>query len=184
MGSNFAERPDGAVFGSEAFRRTWCVTESVDLTRMLTRSAGTDSERARRPGSHGRRHHSSRAPVTNEDAFVGTGRFWAAVARSGRAERGRSRTTYPTGRQSRTSYRRPDRPVARPRATRRFVRPVHTDDWYGKRGKPRAADPGVVGSETAERGRRGSEGAMACRSAPPGGALTAASTCSPSMATK
>eukprot|EP00966_Prymnesium_polylepis_P118237 2733633-Prymnesium_polylepis.1 len=66
------------------------MTELATLTRILTRTAPAVSECARSLRSHGRRRHSSRAPVTNEDAFVGTGRLWVAVARSGRTERHRS----------------------------------------------------------------------------------------------
>ena len=35
MGSNFAEPPDGGVFGSEALRRVWYVTEAANLLRIL-----------------------------------------------------------------------------------------------------------------------------------------------------
>ena len=39
MGSNFAEAPDGAVFGSEALPECWCVTGAATLTRILTLTA-------------------------------------------------------------------------------------------------------------------------------------------------
>eukprot|EP00966_Prymnesium_polylepis_P162059 3745277-Prymnesium_polylepis.1 len=67
MGGNFAEPLTGGVFGSGALRRVWYVTRTAYLTRILTRTAGAVSECARSPRSHGRRRHSSRAPVTNED---------------------------------------------------------------------------------------------------------------------
>ena len=38
-GGNFAEAPDGGVFGSEALRRDWCMTELGPLTRILTLTA-------------------------------------------------------------------------------------------------------------------------------------------------
>ena len=39
MGCNFAEAPDGGVFGSEALQRDWCMTELATLTRILTLTA-------------------------------------------------------------------------------------------------------------------------------------------------
>ena len=39
MGSNFAEAPDGGVFGSEALPRDWCMTVTATLTRILTLTA-------------------------------------------------------------------------------------------------------------------------------------------------
>jgi hypothetical protein len=39
MGGNFAEAPDGGVFGSEALWRVCYVTEAVNLLRILTRIA-------------------------------------------------------------------------------------------------------------------------------------------------
>ena len=38
-GGNFAEAPDGGVFGSEALPRDWCMTELATLTRILTLTA-------------------------------------------------------------------------------------------------------------------------------------------------
>ena len=38
-GGNFAEAPDGGVFGSEALPRDWCVTATAALTGILTLTA-------------------------------------------------------------------------------------------------------------------------------------------------
>jgi hypothetical protein len=38
-GGNFAEAPDGGVFGSEALRRVWYVTGAANLLRILTLTA-------------------------------------------------------------------------------------------------------------------------------------------------
>ena len=38
-GSNFAQPPDGGVFGSEALPEGWCVTGAATLTRILTLTA-------------------------------------------------------------------------------------------------------------------------------------------------
>ena len=38
MGSNFAQPLDGGVFGSEALRRVWYVTEAANLLRILART--------------------------------------------------------------------------------------------------------------------------------------------------
>ena len=38
-GGNFAQPLDGGVFGSEALRRVWYVTEAANLLRILTRIA-------------------------------------------------------------------------------------------------------------------------------------------------
>ena len=38
MGGNFAEAPDGGVFGPEALRRVWYVTEAANLLRILART--------------------------------------------------------------------------------------------------------------------------------------------------
>jgi hypothetical protein len=39
MGGNFAEAPDGGVFGSEALPRDWCMTATATLTGILTLTA-------------------------------------------------------------------------------------------------------------------------------------------------
>ena len=38
-GGNFAEAPDGGVFGSEALPRDWCMTATATLTGILTLTA-------------------------------------------------------------------------------------------------------------------------------------------------
>ena len=37
-GSKFAQPPDGGVFGLEALRRVWYVTEAANLLRTLART--------------------------------------------------------------------------------------------------------------------------------------------------
>eukprot|EP00966_Prymnesium_polylepis_P017706 407871-Prymnesium_polylepis.1 len=46
MGSNFTEPPDGGVFGSEALRRVWYVTELANLLRILSPCWGASSDSA------------------------------------------------------------------------------------------------------------------------------------------
>ena len=38
-GGNFAEAPNGGVFGSEALPRDWCMTATATLTGILTLTA-------------------------------------------------------------------------------------------------------------------------------------------------
>ena len=83
IGSKFAQPPDGGVFGSGVLRRAWYVTRTACLTRILTRTAQTVSERARQSTSQRRRRRASRAPVTVEDAVGGAGSHRSAFARSG-----------------------------------------------------------------------------------------------------